>query len=328
MGEISVADIECVTFEALRAHGADEVAARAVAVATAHSEAHGNVICGLAYLESYCQQLASGRVDGTAVAELSRVRPGVVGVDAKLGFAQPAFDVGFAEANLVAQEQGVALYVVAHAHTCTSLGYFTERFARAGLMALGFTNAAPSMAPPGGNAPVLGTNPLAVSCPDGDGGLALHFDSATSAVARGDVLRAKAAGETIPLGWAVDASGQPTDDPEAALAGSLLPAAGHKGWGIGLLVEVMAAALGGTTLSADVDPLKAPGGKPHNLTQTYILIDPDVSSSFGEKLSRLAEVVSLQDGARIPGRARVAQESVEVLDALWAKALSLAGAKS
>ncbi|MEM8981072.1 MAG: Ldh family oxidoreductase [Pseudomonadota bacterium] len=321
---IPVPEIEAVTLAALQAHGAAPRDAQALAKATAHSEAHGNVICGLAYLESYCQQLANGRVKGQTDPSVERLKPGVVRVNAGLGFAQHAFDAGFDAACAAAKDQGIALYMVTRSHTCTSLGYFTEQFARAGLMALGFTNAAPSMAPPGGNTATLGTNPIAVSCPAEGGGLAMHFDTATSAVARGDVLRAKASGTPIPLGWAVDAEGAPTEDAEAALAGALLPAAGHKGWGLGLLVEVMAAALGGTALSADTDPLKVPGGAPHNLSQSYILIDPTTSPVYFEKMSRLSALVTAQEGARIPGATRKAMEQVDVPEALWATVQRLA----
>ncbi len=84
------------------------------------------------------------------------------------------------------------------------------------------------VAPPGGNQKTIGTNPFAMSVPGKDGGVAMHFDFSTSAVALGKITMAKAAGEKIPLGWAVDAEGQPTTDPEAALKGALVSAGGDK----------------------------------------------------------------------------------------------------
>jgi len=181
------------------------------------------------------------QMSGVVEPEVTRPRPGAVKADAKFGFAQPAFARGFSEACTAARENGVATLAVAHAHTCTSLGFFTEQFAAAGLIAIGMTNASPVVAPPGGNAKTIGTNPIAMSVPGENGGVAMHFDFSTSAVALGKITMAKAAGDTIPLGWAVDASGAPTTDPEAALGGALVSAGGYKGWGFGLMVELLAA---------------------------------------------------------------------------------------
>jgi len=79
---------------------------------------------------------------------------------------------------------------------------------------------------------------------------------------------AKAAGESIPEGWAVDAEGKPTTDPEAALKGSLVSMGGYKGWGFGLMAELLAAGLTGGVVSRDVKPLKAPEGPPPRRRRT------------------------------------------------------------
>jgi (2R)-3-sulfolactate dehydrogenase (NADP+) len=210
------------------------------------------------------------------------------------------------------------MLAVAHAHTCTSLGYFTEQIAAEGLIGIGFTNASAVVAPPGGNAPVLGTNPLAVTVPGQDAPV-LHFDFSTSAVALGKITMAKAAGEAIPLGWAVDAQGQPTTDPAEALKGALVSAGGYKGWGLGLLVEVLAACMTGSVNSVDVKGLKLPDGPPHDLGQFYLLLDPGAyGDHFADRFARLAGVVAEQDGGRIPGAARRVMTHVDVPDALWA----------
>ena len=90
MTDVSLKDIHDVTARALRAHGAAEWVAESVADAVSEAEATGNRICGLYYLESYCQQLKTGRVKGDVDPVVHRPRPGVVHVDGKLGFAQPA----------------------------------------------------------------------------------------------------------------------------------------------------------------------------------------------------------------------------------------------
>jgi len=322
--KVSVDEIFETSEAALLKHGAGTVQAKAVAKAVARAEALGNIICGLYYLESYCTQLTSGRVNGTVEPVVSTPRAGSVMADARFGFAQPAFDAGLEAAIEACRANGVATLSVAHAHTCTSLGYFTEQIGAAGLIGIGFTNASPVVAPPGGNKAVIGTNPFAMSVP-GDGQLLMHFDFSTSAVALGKITMAKAAGESIPLGWAVDPDGQPTTDPEAALKGALVSAGGYKGWGFGLMVELLAAGMTGSVNSLDVSGLKVPDGPPHGLGQFYILIDPTTHCDhFAERFARVAEAVAAQEGARIPGANRVEMTEVDVPDALWGLVSGLA----
>jgi (2R)-3-sulfolactate dehydrogenase (NADP+) len=324
--DISISEIEARSHAALMAHGAGDWQAREVARAVARAEATGNVICGLYYLESYCTQLVSGRVNGTVDPEVARVRPGAVTVNGRLGFAQPAFARGLPEAVAAARECGIACLAVAHTHTCTSLGFFTERIAAEGLIGLGFTNASAIVAGPGGRKPTLGTNPIAVTIPGPNGHPRMHADFSTAAVALGKITMAKAAGESIPLGWAVDAEGEPTTDPEAALGGALVSAAGYKGWAIGLMVEMLAAGLTGSVTSREVKGLKLPDGSPHDLGQVYILIDPDThSDQFGAITDRVAAAVAEDTGARIPGARARGRDSADVPDALWARVLELSG---
>lgn len=317
--QVSLNEIENLTHKLLVKHGADDWIASEVARAVKKAEAIGNKICGLFYVESYCTQLESGRVNGTVEPVVSSPKSGVVQVDAKYGFAQPAFKRGLQTALSAARENGIAQLSICHSHTCTSLGFFTEQIAREGLIAIGLTNASPIVAPPGGKARTIGTNPIAFSVPDGEGGLAMQFDQSTSAVALGKIKMAKAAGESIPEGWAIDANGNPTTNPEEALKGSLVSSGGYKGWGFGLMAEILAAGMTSGTLSKDVKPLLVPEGPPHDLGQFYILIDPSASSDFFSRIQTLAEAIVQDEGARMPGRNKVDQDPVEVADELWNK---------
>jgi len=323
---VSLDLIETVSSAAMIKHGAAPWIAAEVAKAIRKAEATKNLICGLYYLESYCSQLISGRVNGDVEPIVSNPKPASVLVDAKFGFAQPAFARGLPTALETAHDMGTASFAVAHSHTCTSLGYFTEQIADAGLIGLGFTNASAVVSPPGGNKAVLGTNPMALSVPSKQGGLAFQFDQSTSAVALGKITMAATAGEEIPLGWAVDLNGKPTKDPHAALKGSLVSTGGYKGWGFGLLVEILAAALTGSVNSLDVNGLKLPNGEPHDLGQFYFLVDPTtfVGDTFYERLARVSEAVTEQPGARLPGADRVMPSEVNINAELWEKAQALA----
>lgn len=324
MVKVALQEIEQVVQNALIRHGADDFAAAEVARAVAQAESVGNRICGLYYLESYCLQLVSGRVNGRAEPRVSHLRPAAILVDADFGFAQPAFAYGLAPALDAARHYGVASLAVCHAHTCTALGYFTEQIARAGCLGLGFTNATPIVAAPGGKTRVIGTNPIAFSVPDGQGGLAMQFDQSTTTVALGKITMAKAAGETIPLGWALDENGTPTTDPAEALKGSLVSSGGVKGWGFGLMSEVLAAVITGSTLSKDVAPLKAPKGAPHNLGQYYLVIDPDVSSDWADRLASLASAAAQDPDTRMPGQGKAAADPADLDPAAWQQAIDLA----
>lgn len=327
MPDIFVSEIEAITCKALVAHGAHEWIAAEMAQAVAWAEARSNRICGLYYVESYCQQLVSGRVSGTVTPVVSHSLASRIEVDAGNGFAQPAFETALGKAVSAAKETGTVSVAIHRAHTCTALGYFTEKAAKQGLIAIGMTNASPIVAPPGGKTRVIGTNPMACAMPDGEGGIAMSFDQSTTTVALGRITMAKAAGTSIPEGWALDASGAPTTDPDAALKGSLTSIGGldqgYKGWGFGLMVELLAAGMTGGVASRDVKPLKAAEGDPHGLGQFFMLIDPAASPAFFERLAQVSAAASEDEGARMPGQNKTLQDPVPVPDTLWDLMVSL-----
>ena len=315
---ISIDEIETITKRALVKHGASLEIASLVAHAVRTAEGKGNKICGLYYVESYCLQLETGRVNGVVEPIITNNKPGTVRVDGRFGFAQSAFSAGFNKAIEVARDNGICSYSIEHTHTCTSLGYFTEQIARSGMLAIGATNASAVVAPPNGTAPVLGTNPIAMAVPDGEGGVAFQFDFSTSAIALGKITMAATANEPIPLGWAVDKEGNPTTNAKDALEGSLLSAGGYKGYGLGLLAEILAGALTGSRLSVEVPPLKTPEGEPHDLGQFYVIIDVEAyDKSFLQRVEKLADVIESQPDARLPGKNIYLSDEIEVDSDLW-----------
>lgn len=323
---VSLDIVKSKTSQALVAHGASEWIANEVADAVQKAEANGNLICGLYYLESYCRQLISGRVKGTAEPQVSMPKSASVKVDAQFGFAQAAFARGLPQALDVVKHTGTASLAICHAHTCTSLGYFTEQIANAGYIGIGLTNASAVVSPPGGKTPVLGTNPIAMAIPAKGGGVKFQFDQSTSAVALGKITMAAAAGESIPHGWAIDSEGQSTTDPQAALKGSLVSTGGYKGYGFGLMAEVLAAAVTGGVNSIHTSALKAPEGNPHNLGQFYFLLDPEAYSgdAFWDRLETLSTAIDAQEGARLPGTQRQVVTEVTIETAVWEQTLALA----
>jgi LDH2 family malate/lactate/ureidoglycolate dehydrogenase len=107
------------------------------------------------------------------------------------------------------------------------------------------------MAPWGGRRRTVGTNPWSIAAPAGQHDV-MVMDIANTAVARGKVYLARQRGEPIPAGWAIDAGGAPTTDPAAAIAGMILPMAGHKGYAIALMMDVLSGVLTGSAFGAAV----------------------------------------------------------------------------
>ena len=311
--EVNLSEVEALTEKALTSHGASDWIAKSVARAVRTAEAKGNLICGLYYLESYCSQLITGRVNGTVEPIVTLPKAASIHVDAKFGFAQAAFERAMPLTIETAVKTGTCSLAISHSHTCTSLGYFTEQIAKSGFIGIGFTNASAVVSPPGGNKAILGTNPIAMAIPSKNGDIAFQFDQSTSAIALGKITMAASAGEAIPLGWAVDSYGNDTTDPNKALKGSLKSSGDYKGWGFGLMTEVLAAAFTGSVNSLDVKGLKLPEGKPHNLGQCYLILDPNThGNSFFDRIDRIINAVAEQEGTRLPGSNFIMPEFVKI----------------
>ncbi|MFP4450637.1 MAG: Ldh family oxidoreductase, partial [Rhodosalinus sp.] len=259
---LSLDSIEELAQEALARAGAAPAQAGPVARATRLAERDGIRSHGLMYVPVYAEHLRCGKVMGDAEPEVSQPRPGAVRVDAAHGFAHPGIDAGWPAFTAAARKQGVAAMALTRSYNCGVLGHHAERLAEEGLVGLCFTNAPASMAPTGGHRPVIGTNPFALAVPDGAGGARLVIDQSASAIAKSEIVLRARQGEKIEQGWALDALGNPTEDAEAALAGSMRPAGGQKGFGAGLMVEIFAAALTGANLGLDASPFSGPQGGP------------------------------------------------------------------
>jgi (2R)-3-sulfolactate dehydrogenase (NADP+) len=300
---LTLARVEEIATIALRRAGASETQATAVARSIRAAEAEGTRGIGLGYLPWYCQHLRVGKIIGSAVPQVATPRPGVVTVDARGGFAHPAYEAGEAALVAAARAQGIAVLGVANAYACGVLGYFSDRLARAGLVSITTTNASSTMAPWGGKVPFFGTNPWAFGAPrQGD---PLVIDSSSSATAFVNLATAAAEGREIPPHWALDADGQPTTDAAKGLRGSIAPAGGHKGAALALMVEVLAAGLTAANWSFQASSLGDDDGGPPRLGQTFIAIDPDaMAAGFTARLEVMLTAMLTQDGTRLPGARR------------------------
>ncbi len=322
---LSLDDVETLARRVLVASGASPLQAGATARSIRDGEADGIRNVALGYLPTYADHLACGKVMGGAVPVLTRPRPAVVAVDARHGFAHPAFELGAPMVGEVARSLGIGLLTIAHSYSAGILGWFVERIADDGLVALMFANASSTMAPWGGKAPFFGTNPIAWGVPRVSGA-ALVADLSSSAVAWVTVNDAAASGRPIPLGWALDADGEPTTDAAAGLTGTIAPSGGHKGSALALLVDLLAGGLTGSSFSFEASGFGGNAGGPPDVGQTFLVIDPSPTAGpgFADRVEAELVAMTAQPGVRLPGARRIAnralaeESGVEVPDKLFA----------
>lgn len=274
-----------------------------VADALVGAELVGQSGHGLRRVPSYAGQARSGKVDGHAAPTLGRTRPGVISIDAANGFAYPAISLAVDALPSIVRDQGVAVAGIRRSHHAGVTGLVVERLAERGLVALMLVNSPPAMAPWGGTTALLGTNPVAFAVPTASDPIVI--DLSLSEVARGKVMAAKQKGEPIPEGWAFDADGNPTTDPDAALAGTMVPAGGAKGAVLALMVELLAAGLTGANYASNASSFFEAEGTPPGTGQFLLAIDPDAVSVGGvDRFTALADAIDADPGARLPGRRR------------------------
>ncbi len=329
---LSLAALEELIAAVLEAAGCTAANARSVAAALAAAEADGLPSHGASRAPFYADQAASGKVDGRAVPAVERTAAATVVVDARDGFAFPALAAALEAGAEAARESGAALVAVRRSHHAGVLAHPVERAAEGGLVALAMSNTPAGIAPWGGAAGRFGTNPIAFACPR-RGAAPLVVDLSLSRVARGKVMLAAKRGEPIPEGWALDAEGRPTRDPQAALAGTMVPIGGAKGAALALAVEVLAGALTGSNLAFEASSFFTAEGPPPRVGQFLILADPArlAGDAFAERVATLVEALLAEPGVRLPGarrqanRERAARDGVAISAALHEELLARAG---
>lgn len=287
--------------------GLSELQADAVARTIAAGERDGCKSHGVYRIEGCLRTMKAGMVTLDAVPELGAKDGAIVRVAANGGFANAAFELGAPVLAERAKEFGLAALVINDCTHFAALWPEIETLTDQGLAAMAMCPSYSTVAPTGGNIPLMGTNPFAFGWPR-PGGDPYVFDIATSVAARGEIELHRRAGTELPEGWAVDSSGAPTTDPEAALEGAMLPFGGHKGSAIAMMIELLAGAMIGDLTSREaLDRLGSftllPG---HG--ELILAFDPKrfAAGREGDPMARaetLFEAV-IGQGARLPSQRR------------------------
>ena len=271
---------------------------------------------GIYRIEGALRTVKAGKVKPDAVPDLQPSDgSAIVKVNADGGFANAAFEAGLPALAERARKLGLAALVINDCTHFSALWPEVEAVTNEGLAGLVMCPSYATVAPTGGNKPLLGTNPFAFGWPRANGSPYV-FDFATSVAARGEIELHRRAGKPLPEGWAIDAGGNPTTDPEAALAGAMLPFGGHKGSAIGTMIELLAGIMIGDLTSPEVlDYLGTTTLAPFH-GELIIAMSPQAFSAGrpGDPFAR-AEVLFdaiVGQGARLPSQRRfLAREKSE-----------------
>lgn len=327
---LPLAEIEALVARQLQAAGANTPMANATARALVLAESQGQSGHGLSRVAQYATHLRNGRVNGAAVPQVLRRKGGALVVDAQEGLAFAACALAVDEAVAAAREHGIAIAGVVRSHHCGVVVDHLRAAAAAGMVGLGFANSPAAMPAAGGKHPIFGTNPVAAVFPRGGGADPLLIDLSLSEVARGKLMVAAKEGRAIPQGWALDAAGQPTTDPKAGMAGSMLPigaVSSPKGAMLALVVELLVTAVIGANFGFEASSFFVDEGNRPGIGQAFIVIDPGALAGSASYLGRVEVLVAEMlgdDGVRLPGarrealRLRAKAEGIEVSDALLA----------
>lgn len=228
----------------LAGNGVPEPNAAIVARCLVAADLRGVDTHGINRIPSYMARVRNGVLDATASPDVSKVTPVVAQVDGRNGFGFLAAEVGMRTACDMAREFGIGMVSVKHSNHFGMSAWIVQQAIDAGMMSLVFTNSSPALPVFGGKSKLMGVSPIACGAP---GGKEKPFilDMAPSVAARGKIYKAKRRGEKIPLDWALDAEGRPTDDPGAALEGVMLPMGGPKGSALAIMMDVFSGVLSG-----------------------------------------------------------------------------------
>jgi ureidoglycolate dehydrogenase (NAD+) len=269
---VSCGQLEDLCVEAMRRAGMMEADAATTAEVLVTTDTWGTHTHGTKQLRNLLKNFREGRMAVNARAELVGEGAGWARFDGHASMPMPTSVRAMETAIAKAKNTGIAISTVCNSGHYGAAGYYAWLATRHDMIGLSFTNVDPGVAAPGSRGSVLGTNPLAYAVPAGQEH-PIILDIATSVVAASKIYALRSLGKPLPAGWIVDGDGLPTTDPsQYPLAGALLPMAGHKGYGIGLLVEVLTGVLGGGAFGSDVRSWVFGDAKPVNQSHTFIAI--------------------------------------------------------
>lgn len=288
------------------AAGASERNAARVTASLVDASLAGHDSHGVIRFIQYTRAIEAGQLDPASEPVIVKETSTSSLIDGKWTFGQVSAELAMKKAIQQARSYGIAIVGLFKAYHIGRLGEYSDMANEAGMVGMvfggGFGGAGgsgkPSVAPYGGARGALGTNPISFGVPAGDLP-PIMLDIATSAVAGGKISLARAKHEPLPPNCILDRYGNPSTDPEDFYAdGTLLPFGGYKGYGLSVVIELLAPALTGSDECAEP---KLGGGTHTRAGSVFIAINPSIFRSFegyaaavGEKIKRIKSVPPAQ----------------------------------
>jgi len=279
--------------------GVDSKEASVLAEVLTWSDMVGRPEQGVWRLPSYLKRFKHGLINSPCQPRTVAERKAVVVIDGDNGFGQLLGRLAMRRAMDLAADYGVGFVGVRRSNHFGPAAYYVNLAAERGYVGLAFTNAVPKVAPPGGSARVLGTNPLALGAPVRSG-RAILVDLSTSASAGAKVRRAAESGDRIPAGVARDAQGRDVSDAREAMTGMLEPVGGPKGFALGFMVEILSAVLTGAAISHEVASLYEDFSRPNGVGHAFVALDIAALMPREEYLDRIEKLANFARFANDP----------------------------
>src|SRR3954471_1619529 len=273
-----------------RAVGVERDDAGVLADSLVAADLAGTSTHGLSRLAIYLKRIAKGLIDPRAELTVERQRAGTLAVHAGNGLGQVQASKVLDRLIPMARQCGVASATVRNSQHFGAVSYYCNRAADQNMILIATTTGEPAMSPEGGCEAFFGTNPIAASFPTGKG-FHIKIDLATSLVARGNIIAAQKKGEKIPAGWALDPDGNPTTDASQALLGTVLTMAGHKGYALALMVEMLSSVLSGAAIGPAVGSMYKNLDRKQDVGHFFCLLDIEAFIDVAEFTSRIDAMI-------------------------------------
>lgn len=275
--------------------------AEIVADVTLDADLKGFTSHGLGRFPQYIKGLKHGTIKTDSDIEIERETISTALLNGNHRFGHVVAYYAMELAMEKARETGIGMVGVHNSNHFGVAGYYSDMAIMQDLIGMVIANTEPAVAPIGGKEPIIGTNPIAIGIPSDK-----HYvsvDMATSATARGKLLEAIRKGEKIPGNIALDAEGNPTIDPQAALKGSILPFGAHKGYALSFMIEILAGPLVraafGTAVTGTANPQKI-----CTKGDLIMAIDPSIFvdvEQFKKEVDDFVAEIKESDNVFIPG---------------------------
>ncbi len=270
--------------------GMPEADARLVADTLVQADLWGHQSHGVLRLGWYLERVQNGVMKPVTEPEFVIDGGAIALIDGHDGVGHVLSVLATKEAVKRAKAHGIAVVGVRNSNHFGTCMYYTLMGAREGCMTFLTSNGGPAMAPWGGMKKIIGTNPMSVATPAGRHA-PFVVDMANTGVARGKIYLARQKRQPIPLGWALDAAGAPTTDPQAAIDGIILPMAEHKGYAIAMMVDVLSGVLTGSGFLTQVhSPYKT--AEKSNCGHLFIAVNIEAMQPLAEFNARMEQYIA------------------------------------